>query len=249
MQSAALCFSGGTDSSLLLLALRESGIRCLAVTAFSDLMSEKELRDAEQTAHHIGIPHAVIKTNELANPSFAENTVERCFHCKDSRLSVISALADAERYAVVIEGSNCDDLKQWRPGMKAVSKHRVRSPLIEASLTKSEIRDLSRIKGLRTWSKPSSPCLATRFPYGTTITREALLRVAQAEEHLRTQGFTEFRVRDHQAIARIELRENEIGKLMQSGIKESVTHRLKELGFRYVTVDLEGFRSGSFDQP
>lgn len=248
MQSVAVAFSGGVDSTFLLKALKDSGIRCIAVTAFSETMPQRELDFAVQMARLIGAEHRVIESHELENPDFASNPRDRCFYCKDELFSRLSDIASAEGYEFVVDGSNSDDLEDWRPGRRAAAKHGIRSPLIEAGLSKKEIRDISRAMGLPTWSKTASPCLSSRFPYGTEITRDALKRVELGEDFLKSMGFAELRVRSHGDTARIEVPAWDIERLLGKDVREQAVRMLKGLGFKYVTVDLEGFRSGRLNE-
>ncbi|MCL4492842.1 MAG: ATP-dependent sacrificial sulfur transferase LarE [Nitrospirae bacterium] len=248
MQSVVLAFSGGVDSTFLLKAVRESGIRHLAVTAFSETMPGSELKCAEETARLMGVHHRIIRTGELDNPEFSRNPRNRCFYCKDELFSKLSDIAAAEGYKCVIDGSNNDDLADWRPGRQAAVKHGVRSPLMEAALSKDEIREISKAMGLPTWSKPASPCLSSRLPYGTEITRDALKRIELSEEFLKSLGFGNLRVRSHDDMARIEVTDKELSRFFDKGIRESVVTRLREFGFKYIVVDLEGFRSGRLNE-
>jgi uncharacterized protein len=239
MPSVVLAFSGGVDSTFLLKALKDSGTRTMAVIASSETMPESELRHAEQMASLICVPYRVIATAELDNLDFARNPANRCFYCKDELFLKLFRIVD---------GSNTDDLSDWRPGREAAIRHGVRSPLIETDFTKAEIRDVSKSLGLSTWSKPSAPCLSSRFPYGLEITREGLKRVEDAEEFLRGLGFFELRVRSHHGdLARIEVRATEIDQLLGPDLRVRIAQRFRELGFKHITVDIEGFRSGNLN--
>lgn len=247
LQPVLLAFSGGVDSTLLLKALKDAGVKFCAVTAVSATMPEREQRAAEELARFLSADHRVIRTEELSNPDFVRNPRDRCFHCKDELFSRLTEMARAEGFASVVDGSNADDCADWRPGRRAAEKHGVRSPLIEAGLTKEEIRELSRSLGLPTWSKPASPCLSSRFPYGREITLDGLKRVEGAEDILREFGFSDVRVRFHGDLARIEVPASEIERFCAAGLRETVAARLQGLGFRYVTIDLAGFRSGNLN--
>lgn len=246
--SAVIAFSGGVDSTFLLKAAALSGMKALAVTGSSPTMPEQDLLDAQAAAEAIGLPHMVIETSELEKDDFRKNPPDRCFHCKSELFGKLRDIAESEGYEHLLDGSNLNDVDDWRPGRKAALENGVRSPLMEAGLRKEEIRDLSRALGLRTWDKPSSPCLSSRFPYGESITVEALKRVEEAEKFLKSFGFRELRVRHRGDTARIELREEDIIRMLDPGIRTAVTERLRCLGYVFVSLDLEGFRSGKMNR-
>ncbi len=248
IESAVLAFSGGVDSTFLLKAVKESGISALAVTAYSETMPAAELENAAALAKTIDVAHRVITTDELSNPDFTSNPKDRCFHCKDELFSRLAEIARAEEYRFVIDGSNYDDLSDWRPGRQAAAKHGVRSPLLEAGLSKNEIRALSKELGLPTWSKPASPCLSSRFPYGTRITRDALKRVEDAESFMKGLCFGDLRVRSYNDMAKIEVDAAELPRFIDKELREFVVRKIKALGFKYVSIDLEGFRSGKLNE-
>lgn len=244
IQSAVVAFSGGVDSSFLLKTAAMSGIRVLAVTAVSPTMPSSDLADAEAVAAALGVRHEIIESAELGNEDFVKNPKDRCFYCKDELFGKLNDIAVAEECRFVLDGSSLDDLDDWRPGRQAAERHGVRSPLIEAGFRKADIRRLSKELGLFTWDKPASPCLSSRFPYGTPITIEGLRQVEAAEEYLKSLGFSELRVRYHRDVARIELRAEELPRLFDPEIRASIAARLHSLGFRFVAVDIDGFRSG-----
>lgn len=248
MESAVIAYSGGVDSSFLLKAAALSGIRLMAVTGVSPTIPRQDFMDAKEMANTLGVPHTIIETSELEKEDFRKNPPDRCFHCKSELFAKLGCIAASEGYRYVLDGSNLDDLNDWRPGRKAALAHGVRSPLIEAGLRKQEIRELSLGLNLPTWNKPSSPCLSSRFPYGEPITAEALSRVESAEDILRSFGFREFRVRHHGETARLEIQEADIARFLDPAIRVPVTRRLRALGYRYITLDLEGFRSGRLNE-
>lgn len=244
LESAVIAYSGGVDSSFLLKAAMLSGIRTLAVTAVSPAMPEQDLLDARELATSLKAEHMLLDTAELENTDFVKNTVDRCFYCKDELFGRLKGVALAKGYRFVIDGSNLDDMDDWRPGRKAALSHKVRSPLIEAGLRKQDIRVLSRALKLFTWDKPASPCLSSRFPYGEPITSAALKQVEAAERFLKSFGFKELRVRHYRDTARIELKKEDMTLLLSPEVRETITERLKSVGYKFVCLDLEGFRSG-----
>ncbi len=244
--SALLAFSGGVDSSFLLRALKISDIPFLAIIGKSETVPEKELQQAVSFALQENVRHRVIMTGELQNESFLKNPPDRCFFCKQDLFQRIQQIAKEEAYEAVFDGSNADDLQDFRPGRKAAELYGVQSPLAEAGLSKDDIRQLSKRLRLGTWDKPSSPCLSSRFPYGQRITLPLLRRVEQAEDFLRSLGIRTVRVRVHTDVARIEVPEDEMALLLRN--RKAVAERLKSFGFSFVSLDLEGFRSGSLNR-
>jgi uncharacterized protein len=246
--SVLVAFSGGVDSSFLLHeAAAVLGPRCVALTTVSPTTPSGDLDDAVRLARALGVTHVVRDTDELAIPGYAENPVNRCFFCKDNLFGLTTAEAQARGIATVVDGANLDDLHDHRPGLAAAAEQGVRHPLVEAAMTKIDIRAASRAAGLETWDRPASPCLSSRFPYGTPITREALARVAAAEDVLRTLGLRELRVRHHDTIARIEVPAGSMSLFLDPAVRERVNVELKRLGYLWVTLDLAGFRSGSLN--
>lgn len=244
IESAVVAYSGGVDSTFLLKAAATACVKTIAATAVSPTMPQQDLRDAEALAQAMAVTHVIIETSELDIPEFVRNPVDRCFYCKDELFKKLTEIALSHGCRFVLDGSNVDDLNDWRPGRKAAEKHGIRSPLIEAGLRKEDVRRLSRELKLPTWDKPSSPCLSSRFPYGVPITREGLKRVEEAETYLKSLGFKELRVRCHTDSARIEVREDDIPRMLAAEIRSAVREHLRSLGFRFVSLDLDGFRSG-----
>lgn len=247
MGSAVLAYSGGVDSSFLLRAMKIAGIKSLAVTSVSETMPEDDLLFSKKIAEETGIEQRIIKTDELKIENFIKNPPDRCFYCKDELFGKLREIARVEGYSFVLDGSNLDDTNDWRPGKRAALKHGIRSPLIEAGLSKKEIREISLKLNLLSWDRPSSPCLASRFPYGEPITSEALKQVADAEKFLRSFGFKELRVRHHGDAARIELKEEDIKRILVSDVRKAVIEKFKSLGYGFISLDLEGFRSGKLN--
>jgi pyridinium-3,5-biscarboxylic acid mononucleotide sulfurtransferase len=246
---ALIAYSGGVDSSLMAkLAYDALGDRALAVTAVSPSLLPEELEEACQQAQAIGIAHELVQTYEHENPDYAANPVNRCYFCKSELHDTLKPLAIARGYPYIIDGVNADDLGDYRPGIQAAKERGVRSPLAEAGLTKLEVRQLAQQLGLPSWDKPAQPCLSSRFPYGETITVAKLQRVGRAEVYLRQLGFPILRVRSEADTARIELPAEQIAAFATGSQLPQVVEHLKSLGFAYVTLDLEGFRSGKLNQ-
>jgi uncharacterized protein len=245
--SVVVAFSGGVDSGLLCAAAwRALGEKMLAVTARSPVESVEAMASAEELAAQVGFPLRFLEHDELADPAFVANRPDRCYVCKLGLFGRLREMAEADGFAALVEGSNADDVADYRPGRRALAETGAVSPLIELAFGKPEIRALAHALGLSVWDRPSEPCLASRIPYGSPVTRAGLERVAGAESYLRELGFRTVRVRDHGQVARIEVVPEEIERL--TALRASVTDRLRSLGFRYVTVDLIGYRQGSLNE-
>jgi uncharacterized protein len=244
-----VAFSAGVDSTFLLkVAHMCLADRAVALTAASPTAPPGELNAAKEFARSVGCRHIVLESNELANASFTQNPANRCFFCKDELYRICRAQADQLGIATIVDGTNLDDLKDHRPGLKAARQWGIRHPLVEAHLTKDDIRDCSRALGLATWDKPSSPCLSSRFPYGTEINLERLKKIAACELFLKELHFREFRVRYHNDLARIEVSQREFDRLFDKATRDSVVQKFKAVGFNYVSLDLQGYRTGSMNE-
>jgi uncharacterized protein len=249
MRSVMVAFSGGVDSTFVLRVAHDTiGDRLIALTTTSPTMPDDDRRNAIAMAQAIGVRHLVIESNELEIEGYARNPLNRCYLCKHNLFEVCAAKARELDIEIIVDGLNLDDLHDYRPGIKAAAERRVQHPLVEAELTKAEIRELSRSLGLPTWDRPASPCLSSRFPYGTTITLEGLHQVEGGEQILHALGFRVARVRYHGEVARIEVEAGELGRMLDPTIRETVNGEFKKLGFRFVTLDLKGFRSGSLNE-
>ncbi|MEO1125709.1 MAG: ATP-dependent sacrificial sulfur transferase LarE [Cyanobacteria bacterium J06639_16] len=249
MDRALIAYSGGIDSTLVAkIAHDVLGDRALAVTADSPSLMPEDLEDARVQAAEIGIRHEVVNTDELSNPNYASNPVNRCYFCKSELHDTLKPLALERGYPYVVDGVNADDLRDYRPGIQAAKERRVRSPLAEVGLIKLDVRQLARDLGLPWWDKPAQPCLSSRFPYGEAITAEKLQRVGRAERYLRQLGLKELRVRSDGDTARIELPPAQIKEFVLTLDLPTLVKQFQDLGFTYVTLDLEGYRSGKLNR-
>jgi pyridinium-3,5-biscarboxylic acid mononucleotide sulfurtransferase len=250
VQRVAVAFSGGIDSTVVAkAAFLALGDRAVAVTADSPSVPRAEIEEAIELARRIGIRHRLVTTEEFGNPDYIRNDGTRCYFCKDELYSQIDTLLPELGAEVVCSGANLDDLGDYRPGLTAAAEHAVQHPLQEAGFTKADVRALARAWGLPTWDKPASPCLSSRLAPGVQVTPERTGRVEAAEAYLKTLGLREFRVRLHEGeLARIEVPPAEIARLSDPAVRDGLSARFKQLGFRFVTLDLEGFRSGSLNE-
>ncbi|HKG47997.1 MAG TPA: ATP-dependent sacrificial sulfur transferase LarE [Pyrinomonadaceae bacterium] len=249
LDSVIIAYSGGVDSSYVAyVANEELGARAICITGQSASLPAYQRTEIDGIVKKFGFQHEVIQTEELENAGYRANNGNRCFFCKDELYTKLESAARTRGIKNIVDGSTVDDLGDYRPGRQAAAQHAVRSPLIEAGLTKSEVRELSRRATLPTWDKPASPCLSSRIAYGTPVTIERLSKVDRGEEILREFGFREFRVRHHDQLVRIEIAQAEMDRVLKKELIDELARRFRELGFKYVTLDLEGFRSGSMNE-
>jgi uncharacterized protein len=249
MGRVLVAFSGGTDSAYLAWAAKQAlDGNAVAVTADSASLPQSHKRDAEAFVSRFGIVHEYVDTHEFDNPDYVRNDPNRCFHCKDELFTRMAQIGRERGFEHIVYGVNVDDLGDYRPGQNAARQHKVDAPLVDAGLTKAEIRELSRAAGLPTWDRPASACLSSRIPYGTPVTIETVKTVETGEEELKALGFRQFRVRFHGEVARIEIARDEMPKALTVEMAQRFTAIFKALGFKYVTLDLEGYRQGSLNE-
>ncbi len=243
-----VAYSGGTDSAYLAwAAARVLGENAIAITADSASLPASHKRDAEEFARTWGLRHEYIQTREFENPNYVANNPDRCFHCKDELFRCMEEVGKARQFDHIIYGVNVDDLGDYRPGQNAARIHKVKAPLVEAGLTKAEIRELSRMAGLATWDRPASACLSSRIPYGTPVTPERIKTVEAGEESVRNLGFRQFRVRYHGDLVRLEIAREELPRALTMEMMDAFSNIFKPLGFHYVTLDVQGYRQGSLN--
>jgi uncharacterized protein len=243
-----VAYSGGTDSAYLTWAAhRVLGDNAIAITADSASIPASHKRDAEAFARECGFRHEYIETHEFENPDYVKNDKKRCFHCKDELFTCLEKFAAERDFTHIVYGVNKDDLGDYRPGQQAAKIHQAKAPLVDAGLTKPEIRELSRRAGLSTWDRPAAACLSSRVPYGTAVTVETIQTIEQGEEAIRALGFRQFRVRFHGELVRIEIAKEELGRALTVESARAFSEIFKHLGFLYVTLDLEGYRQGSLN--
>lgn len=246
-ESVLVCFSGGVDSALVLaVAIEQLGDRAAALTAVSPSLLDEERTLAEAVAKRLGARHFIEASAEVDDPRYAANSVNRCYFCKSELYAIAQRVAAANQFAAIANGTNQDDLGDHRPGLDAAREVGVRSPMVDLAMTKQDVRDTAHAIGLEVWDKPASACLSSRIPYGTAVTRERLAKVGNAELALRRLGFRQLRVRFHDSVARIEVAEAELDRALQ--LRREVSAAVREAGFQYVTLDLDGYRTGSHNE-
>jgi uncharacterized protein len=249
MGRVIVAYSGGTDSAYLAWAATQAlGENAVAITADSASIPESHKRDAEAFAKQFGIRHEYVDTHEFENPDYSRNDANRCFHCKDELFTVLERVARERGFGTIVYGVNKDDLGDYRPGQRAAKLHQVSSPLVDADLSKAEIRELSRLAGLPTWDRPAAACLSSRIPYGTPVTIQNVKTVEVGEEEIRALGFRQFRTRFHGELVRIEIAPEELAGALNPVIAAKFTAIFRRLGYKYVTLDLEGYRQGSLNE-
>ena len=249
MERVIVAYSGGADSAYLAWAAKQAlGDNALAITADSASIPESHKRDAEAFVREFGIRHEYVETHEFDNPDYVKNDVNRCFHCKDELFTVLERVASERGFSNIVYGVNKDDLGDYRPGQRAAKLHQVHAPLVDVDLTKAEIRELSRQAGLPTWDRPAAACLSSRIPYGTPVTIENIRTVELGEEEIKALGFRQFRTRFHGELVRIEIAPEELVRALNVEMARALTAIFKRLGFKYITLDLEGYRQGSLNE-
>lgn len=249
MGRVIVAYSGGTDSAYLAWAAHQAlGANAIAITADSASIPESHKRDAEAFVQAYGIAHEYVDTFEFENPEYVKNDANRCFHCKDELFTRLEQVSAERGYTAIVYGVNVDDLGDYRPGQNAAKIHQVKAPLVEAGLTKAEIRELSRQAGLPTWDRPAAACLSSRIPYGTPVTIQTIKTVETGEEEVKALGFRQFRVRFHGEVVRLEIAREEMERALNLEMAAKFAAIFKKLGFKYVTLDLEGYRQGSMNE-
>lgn len=249
MENVIVAYSGGVDSAFLAAVANETlGEKALCVIAVSASLAPSELEEAIELANRLGLEFRTVETREIEREDYQANNPDRCFFCKDELYGHLVRISEEESFNVIVNGTNVDDLGDYRPGIEAAKQYGVRSPLVEADLSKEDIRSLSRLMDLPTWDKPAQACLSSRIPYGTTVTVEALTMIAKAEQFLRTKGFKQLRVRHHETIARIEIKPIDFAQITSEPLRTEINIAFKSIGYSYITLDLEGFRSGSLNE-